>query len=79
MGVFLKIISILIIVGAIVITTSVNQRRMVTRWQNSDDGTYKKLSKLYTVIPVAFAVFLFVLSSSFVIIPTGYTGVRSTF
>lgn len=79
MGVFLKIISILIIVGAIVIITSVNQRRMVTRWQNSDDGTYKKLSKLYTVIPVAFAVFLFVLSSSFVIIPTGYTGVRSTF
>lgn len=79
MGVFLKIISILIIVGAIAITVSVNQRRRMTRWQNSDDGTYKKLNKLYTAVPVAFAVFLFVLSSSFVIIPTGYTGVRSTF
>lgn len=81
MGVFLKIISILIIAAAVAVPITVNQRRRVSAWRNGrdGDGTYKKVSRTYTVVPVAFAVFLFVLSSSFVIIPTGYTGVRSTF
>lgn len=81
MGVFLKIISILIIAAAVAVPIAVNQRRRVSAWRNGrdGDGTYKKISRAYTAVPAAFAVFLFVLSSSFVIIPTGYTGVRSTF
>lgn len=81
MSVILKIISILIITAAIVIPISINQRSEVyeRRYGHNDNGGYKKISRMYTVIPVSVAAILFVVSSSFVIIPTGYTGVRTTF
>lgn len=81
MGVFLKIISVLVIAAAIALPIVINQQRKASSWRSGrdSDGTYKKVSRMYTVVPVLFGVFLFAISSSFVIIPTGYTGVRSTF
>lgn len=81
MGVFLKIISVLIIAAAIAFPIIVNQHRKASSWRNGrdSDGAYKKVGRVYTVVPVLLGVLLFIFSSSFVIIPTGYTGVRSTF
>lgn len=78
MSIFLKIISLITIVAAIAVPAAINQKRydMADRFGN---GSYKKVDKRYTLVPVVAAIVLFVVSSAFVIIPTGYTGVRSTF
>lgn len=76
MSIFLKIISILAIIAAIVIPIIINGVRR-NRSYRSDD--YKAVKKKYSVITVAIAVVMFIVSCSFVIIPTGYTGVRTTF
>ncbi len=39
----------------------------------------KKIKKKYSIIPILIGIIVFVFSCSFTIIPTGYTGVRSTF
>lgn len=77
MTIFFKILSILIFIGAIVIPIGINYKR-------SEDaigynGTYNKVKKRYTIIGVIVAIVLFTISCAIVIIPTGYTGVRSTF
>lgn len=71
MGVFLKIISVLVIAAAIALPIVINQQRKASSWRSGrdSDGTYKKVSRMYTVVPVLFGVFLFAISSSFVIIP----------
>ena len=77
MTIFFKILSILIFIGAIVIPIGINYKR-------SEDaigynGAYNKVKKRYTIIGVIVAIVLFTISCAIVIIPTGYTGVRSTF
>lgn len=75
---FLKIISILAVVAAIVVPNLINRYRKSEAYYN-DKNDYKKVGKTWTIVPVVLAIALFVVSSSFVIIPTGYTGVRTTF
>lgn len=76
MSVFLKIISILAIIAAIFIPIIINGVRRDHSYRSDD---YKPVKKKYSVITVAIAVVMFIVSCSFVIIPTGYTGVRTTF
>lgn len=77
MTTFFKILSILIFIGAIVIPIVINSKREYEARDN--DGTYNKVKKRYTIIGVMVAIVLFTISCAIVIIPTGYTGVRSTF
>ena len=72
----MKIISILAIIAAIVIPIIINGVRRDHSYRSDD---YKPVKKKYSVITVAIAVVMFIVSCSFVIIPTGYTGVRTTF
>lgn len=76
MSVFLKIISILAIIAAIFIPIIINGVRRDHSYRSDD---YKPVKKKYSVITVAIAVVMFIVSCSFVIIPTGYIGVRTTF
>lgn len=80
MTVFLKIVAILIFVVAIAVPGMINAAR-ASEARNSyrGDGTYTKVKAKYTVIGVLVAIALFTLSCAIVIIPTGYTGVRTTF
>lgn len=72
----LKIISILGLIAAICIPLGIN----MYHFENSGYGKgYKRIKKRYTVLGALASILLFVLSCSFVIIPTGYTGVRTTF
>lgn len=77
MTIFFKIVAVLIFIAAIVTPISVNKYRksQTTHW----DESYLKVNKKYTIIGVVFAIVLFVFSCAFVIIPTGFTGVKSTF
>lgn len=75
---FLKIISILAMIAAMVIPNLINKyRKEEARYNGKDE--YEKVSKTWRVTPLIIAVALLIISSSFVIIPTGYTGVRTTF
>lgn len=75
---FLKIISILAMIAAMVIPNLINKyRKEEARYNGKDE--YEKVSKTWRVTPLIIAVALLIMSSSFVIIPTGYTGVRTTF
>lgn len=82
---FLKIISFLIVIAAIVITCVVNHRRKEeaheqNRYARDDEKVVPKtVAKRYYVVPIIVAIILFIVSCSFTIIPTGYTGVRTTF
>lgn len=82
---FLKIISFLIVIAAIVITCVVNYRRREeaheqNRYARDDEKVVPKtVAKRCYVIPIIVAIILFIVSCSFTIIPTGYTGVRTTF
>lgn len=80
MTVFLKIVAILIFVVAIVIPVMINSAR-ARKVRNSyhGDGTYTKVKTKYTIVGVLVAIVLFTFSCAIVIIPTGYTGVRTTF
>lgn len=78
MGLILKIISVLVFIAAVVLPSVINQKREYIA-NRVMDGKYEAVDKKYTLIPAVAAVILFVFSSAFVIIPTGYTGVRSTF
>lgn len=78
MGLILKIVSVLVFIAAVVLPSAINQKREYIA-NRVMDGKYEAVGKKYTLIPAAAAVALFVFSSAFVIIPTGYTGVRSTF
>lgn len=75
MTVFLKIFSIILFIAAIAVPAIINYARE----ENSYSDNVKKVKKSYTFIGVIVAVILFVVSCSFVIIPTGYSGVRTTF
>lgn len=83
---FLKVISFLIIIVAIAITYIENSNRKEDAQQhnryvcsNEDKVVPETVAKRYYVVPIIIAIVLFVLSCSFTIIPTGYTGVRTTF
>lgn len=82
---FLKVISFLIIIAAIAITCTVNYHREEeaeehNRYARSDEKVIPKtVAKRYYFVPIIIAIILFVFSCSFTIIPTGYTGVRTTF
>ena len=83
---FLKVISFLIVIAAIVIPCVINSRRKeeeahnINRYARDDEKVQPKLvAKRFTIIPIIVAIVLFVVSCSFTIIPTGYTGVRTTF
>lgn len=80
MTVFLKIISILIYIVSIAIPVMINSSR-ASEARNSyrSDGTYTKVKAKYTIGGILLASILFTLSCAIVIIPTGYTGVRTTF
>lgn len=80
MTVFLKIVAILIFVAAIAVPVMINYVR-ASKARNSyhGDGTYIKVKAKYTILGVLLAIVLFTLSCAIVIIPTGYTGVRTTF
>lgn len=75
MTIFLKIVSLLLFAGAFAIPAIVNH----VRCENSYDDNYKRVPKRWTVATTLVAAVLFIFSCSFVIIPTGYTGVRTTF
>ena len=75
MIIFLKIVSILLFAGAIAIPAIVNY----VRSENSYTDSYKRVSKGWTIAALSAAMVLFVFSCSIAIIPTGYTGVRTTF
>ncbi len=80
MTVFLKIVAILIFVAAIAVPGIINYARASkVRDSYHGDGTYTKVKAKYTVLGVLLAIVLFTLSCAIVIIPTGYTGVRTTF
>lgn len=80
MTVFLKIVAILIFIAAIAVPSMINSAR-ASEARNSyhGDGIYTKVKDKYSVIGVLVAIVLFTLSCAIVIIPTGYTGVRSSF
>lgn len=63
------------------IVTSVQATRQHNRWDNlNSDGTPKRVRK--SKVPIGFliaGILLIFVSSTFQIIPTGYTGVRTTF
>lgn len=75
---FLQIISILTAIASIVVPNFINYYR-ATEAYHKGKYDYKEVGVTWTVVPVILAVVLFIVSSSFVIIPTGYTGVRITF
>lgn len=70
MNIVLKIIALVIIVGGISIPTYLN---------SVDKHNNKKQQKKFSCVSVIAGLIIFILSSSFVIIPTGYSGVRTTF
>lgn len=71
----IKVLAFFLFVGAIIIPLIVNSVR-----QNKAKGAYfQKVKKSTTLILCGIALALFVMSDAFVIIPTGYTGVRLTF
>lgn len=82
---FLKVISFLIVIATIVITCVVNYRRREeaneqNRYARDDEKVVPNtVAKRYYVVPIIVAIILFIVSCSFTIIPTGYTGVRTTF
>lgn len=80
MTVLLKIVSILIFVAAIAIPVMINSAR-ASKARNSyrGDEIYTKVKTRYTIVGILIAVVLFTISCAIVIIPTGYTGVRTTF
>ena len=73
MTVFLKIISIVIFIASIAIPIAINAYR------DEYDNDSKEVGKGVTITGIIVAIIVFVLSCSMVIIPTGYTGVRTTF
>ena len=75
MTIFLKIVSLLLFASAFAVPANVNHARR----ENSYDDNYKRVPKKWTVVTMLVAAVLFVFSCAFVIIPTGYTGVRTTF
>lgn len=75
MTIFLKIVSLLLFASAFAVPAIVNYARR----ENSYDDNYKRVPKRWTVVTTLVAAVLFVFSCAFVIIPTGYTGVRTTF
>lgn len=75
MTIFLKIVSLLLFASAFAVPAIVNY----VRRENSYDDNYKRVPKRWTVVTTLVAAVLFVFSCAFVIIPTGYTGVRTTF
>lgn len=80
MTVFLKIVAILIFVVAVIVPNMINvARKGKARNSYHGDGTYTKVKAKYTIVGVLVAIVLFTLSCAVVIIPTGYTGVRTTF
>lgn len=70
MNIVLKIIALVIIVGGISIPTYLN---------SVDKHNNKKQQKKFSCVSVIAGLIIFILSSSFVIIPTGFSGVRTTF
>lgn len=79
MTVFLKIVSILIFAAAILIPVIINSVRAKKTRTHYGEGTYIKVKANCTIWGVLLALVLFILSCAIVIIPTGYTGVRTTF
>lgn len=75
MTIFLKIVSLLLFASAFAVPAIVNY----VRRESSYDDNYKRVPKRWTVVTTLVAAVLFVFSCAFVIIPTGYTGVRTTF
>lgn len=69
----LRIVAVIVFVAALVVPAAIN----CYGGEYGDDN--KKVGKGWAVFGVVAAVLMFVLSCSFVIIPTGYTGVRTTF
>jgi len=69
---FLKVLFTLLLIASIAAPAIV----VAIKKGNGDDA---KLNKKHVVLEIAVAFILFVFSCSFVIIPTGYTGVRTTF
>lgn len=72
----LKIISILGFIIALCVPLGIN----MSRQENARRGEkVKKVKPRYTVLGALTSALLFIFSCSYVIIPTGYTGVRTTF
>lgn len=75
MNLFLKIIAGVALVAAILLTAAMAS---LDKEGKLEEKTKKSGNRMVKVLGVA-CVLIFVLSSSFKIIPTGYTGVRTTF
>lgn len=69
MSMFLKFVSVLVCILGFVLPVVINYTR----------GNHEKIKKKWAVLGTITALVLFTVSCSFVIIPTGYTGVRTTF
>ena len=78
MTIFLKIVSILIFTAAITVPGIINSAR-ARKTHDSYSSSYTKVKAKYTIGGVLLAIVLFTLSCAIVVIPTGYTGVRTTF
>ncbi len=75
MNLFLKIVAAIALVAAILLTAAM---AAMDKEGELEEETKKSGNRMVKVLGVA-CVLIFVLSSSFKIIPTGYTGVRTTF
>jgi regulator of protease activity HflC (stomatin/prohibitin superfamily) len=77
MNVFMIIIGILAIIAGVVAPTVLQERTDRSRRRYGEEP--KKVNKAPWRIMIAIGIILFALGNSFEIIPTGYTGVRTTF
>lgn len=70
----IKILSFLIIIFAIIMTRKINPYS-----HDEEQVVPKHVKKRYYIVPIIVSIVLYIVSCSFTIIPTGYTGVRTTF
>lgn len=82
----LMLVGIILLVCAFAVPSAVNHARKTDAYKMASmedrrNGTvrYEKFPKSFGIICCVLAIVLSLLSSSFVVIPTGYTGVRATF
>lgn len=79
MNVFFILVGIALVIAGIVITIIKNAKENIRDYYGTPEESQKKSKRNKWIAMIIAGVLIFVLGCSFVIIPTGHTGVRTTF